>query len=56
MGYRKSTTKRLTSTYVTRRGDGKYEARVVDARTKREGKASRIVMMEAIAASRKKIS
>lgn len=48
--------KRLVSTYVTRKSSGKFEARVVDARTKLEGRCAKDERESAISCSREKIS
>jgi hypothetical protein len=47
--------KRLVSTYVLRKTSGKFEARVVDARTKLEGRCSKDDRDEAISCSRGKV-
>ena len=54
MGVRKQS-RRLVSTYVTRKSSGKHEARVVDARTKREGRATEAEISEAVAEAKRKV-
>ncbi len=46
--------KRLVSTYVSLKKNGKYEARAVDARTKKEARCAKDALQEAIACSREK--
>jgi len=46
--------KRLVSTYVTRRPTGKFEVRVVDARTRAEGRCTKADLKDAIACSKGK--
>ena len=48
--------KRLVSTYVVRRSSGKFDARVVDARTKQEGRCTSEDRDQAIACSKEKVS
>jgi hypothetical protein len=48
--------KRLVSTYVIRRSSGKFDARVVDARTKLEGRCTNEDRDQAISCSKEKIS
>ena len=47
--------KRVISTYVARRSSGKFAARVVDGRTKKENQCTKAEMREAIACSRDKV-
>jgi hypothetical protein len=47
--------KRLVSTYVVRRSSGKFDARVVDARTKKEGRCTKEEIEQAISCSRAKV-
>jgi hypothetical protein len=46
--------KRLVSTYVIRRSSGKFDARVVDARTKQEGRCTNEDREQAISCSKEK--
>ena len=46
--------KRLVSTYIVRKTSGKFEARVVDARTKQEGRCVKTNIDQAIECSKAK--
>jgi len=47
--------KRIISTYVARRASGKFAARVVDGRTKKESRCTKVEVREAIECSRDKV-
>jgi hypothetical protein len=47
--------KRLVSTYVVRRPSGKFDARVVDGRTRKEGRCTKEEIEQAISCSRAKV-